>query len=209
MPLHVAERSADGGDAEHADQHGAGHAAAVERDHQRKAGQREQRAGLAQRAERDQRRRAADDETGVAQRDEREEQPDAGGDAELQRARHRVDQPFAHRQQAQYHKGDTGDEHAAERGLPARAVALHDDEGEEGVQAHAGRERHRIVREQPHRQRAECCRQARGDEHRAEIHVGLGQDRRVQEHDVGHRQERRAARENLRAHAGAMASEIE
>ena len=58
------------------------------------------------------------------------------------------------------------------------AHAAHDAEGEVGVEAHAGGEGDRVVGEEGHQQAADGGGDAGRGEHRAERHLGFGQDRR-------------------------------
>src|SRR5581483_2731239 len=58
------------------------------------------------------------------------------------------------------------------------------------VQAHAGRERDRIIGVERHHRRRYRRRDAGGDEYRALVHAGIAEDLRVDEHDVDHRQKR-------------------
>ena len=89
-------------------------------------------------------------------------------------------------------------------GTPS-AAERHDHGDEEEVLAHAGRQRDRVVGEQPHEDRGQRRSDAGGHEHRAEVHPGRlagqvrGQHRRLHEDDVGHRQERGQAGQHLRA----------
>jgi hypothetical protein len=72
-----------------------------------------------------------------------------------------------------------------------------------------GGHRHRIIRPEPHQQRAERRGQAGGDEDRAVIHPGLGEDRRVHEHDVGHGEEGGEARAKFGADARSSLAQAE
>jgi hypothetical protein len=145
---------------------------------------------LRQIAEGDERHRIAGDDAGILQPDQREEKPDAGGDAELQIHRDRVDQPGAQRRERQREEEQAREEHASERKLPIAAkLGHHHGEGEIGVEAHAGGERDRIVGVKPHDDGAGRCGEAGGDEHRTMVHAGLFEDRRVDKHDVGHGEE--------------------
>ncbi|MNP20110.1 hypothetical protein D3C76_1126710 [compost metagenome] len=76
--------------------------------------------------------------------------------------------------------------------------------GEEGVQAHARRQRDRVVGDQAHGRRTDGRGQAGGDEDRTFVHAGLAQDAGVDEQDVGHGQEGGDARKNLGAHIGVV-----
>jgi len=140
-------------------------------------------------AEGDEGGRIAGDHAGILQRDQRQEEADAGGDAELQTHGDGVDQPGAQRRQRQEKEQHAGHEHAAERELPVAAQLGHDGEGEIGVEAHARGERDRIIGVKPHDERSRGGGEAGGDEHGAVVHPGFFQDRRVDEHDVGHGQE--------------------
>ncbi len=82
-------------------------------------------------------------------------------------------------------------------------------EGEEGVQPHARRHRDRPVGVERHDRRAERRGEAGRDEHRALVHAGRGEDLRVDEDDVGHRQERRDPGDHLGAHVGAVFLQLE
>ena len=142
------------------------------------------------------------DDAGVLERDQRQEQADAGGDRHLERLGDGVDDPFADRQHADDEEDDAGDEHAAQRHLPAVAHAAHHAEGEVGVQPHARRQGDRIVGEEGHQEAADGGGHAGRHEHRAERHLGGRQDRRIDEDDVGHRQEGRDPGHDLRPHVG-------
>ena len=102
-----------------------------------------------------------------------------------------------------------GAEHRGERLLPGVFVGQHHGEGEEGVDAHAGRERDRVIGVERHHHGAHRGGDAGGDEHRALVHAGLAQDRRVDEHDVDHGQERGQAGDEFGADVGALLLEPE
>ena len=78
---------------------------------------------LRQIAERDEGGRIVGDDAGILKRDQREEEPDAGGDAELQVHRDGIDQPGAQRRERQSEEQHAGDEHESERELPIAAEA--------------------------------------------------------------------------------------
>ena len=73
--------------------------------------------------------------------------------------------------QRQRQEDEARDEDRAERRLPRIAHALHDAEGEVGVEPHARRERDGIIRIEAHEGAAERGGQARRHEHGAEIHA--------------------------------------
>ena len=97
-----------------------------------------------------------------------------------------------------------GAEHRRERLLPGIFVGQYDGEGEERIDAHAGRKRDRIVGIQRHHQGAHRGGDTGRDEHRALIHSGLAENDGVDEYDVHHRQKRRYAGDEFGADVGAL-----
>jgi hypothetical protein len=67
----------------------------------------------------------------------------------------------------------------------------HHGKSEIRVESYAWGERDRVVGVKPHDNGARGRGEAGGDEHRANVHAGFLQDRRVDEHDVGHGEEGR------------------
>ena len=135
---------------EDGDDDGAGHAPGIQSQHQDEAERGEDDRRLAHVAERHQRRRMVDDDAGVLQRDDGKEQADAGGDRHLERLRDGVEQPLAHRRDAEQQGQQAGDEHGAQRHLPGQPHALDQAEGEKGIEAHArGRARSGSWRKAP------------------------------------------------------------
>ena len=106
-----------------------------------------------------------------------------------------------YRNQEEQHAGA---EHGGERLLPGVFVGQHDREGEEGVDAHAGRERDRIIGIERHHQGAHRRGHTGRDEHRARIHPGFAENDRVDEDDVDHRQERGHTGNEFGADVGAL-----
>ena len=102
-----------------------------------------------------------------------------------------------------------GEEHDAERELPIAAELRHHGEGEIGVEPHARRERDGVVGVEAHDDGGERRGEAGRDEHRAMVHAGLLQDRRVDEHDVGHGEEGGEAGAELGGDIGAGRREAE
>jgi hypothetical protein len=104
-------------------------------------------------------------------------------------------------------RGETGDDKEArssEKGLRLPQIAerdqrhgivgddarvLQSDQSKKEPDARG--ERDRIVGVKPHDDGARRRGEAGGDEHRANVHAGLLQDRRIDEHDVGHGEEGR------------------
>lgn len=77
-------------------------------------------------------------------------------------------------------------------------------EGEEGVKPHAGRHADRPVRNERHDDRAKSCRKAGGNENSVSVHTRSGQNVRVHEDDVRHRQEGRHAGNDFRSRRSAV-----
>ncbi len=204
-----AQQNADDRHHENADQHRAGHAAGFEADDQEEAEDRQQRLWLAQVAHADHGRRVVDDDAGALQGDQREEQADPRGDGRAQLQRDAVDDPLADLEDRQQEEQARGQEYRAEGHLPGVAHAQHHGVGEESVQAHARRQGDRVVGDQAHHRRAEGRRQAGGDEDRALVHAGFAEDARVDEEDVGHRQEGGETGQHLGAHVGVVRLELE
>ncbi len=119
-----------------------------------------------------------------------------------------MDDPFTDLEDRQQEENRARQEHRAQRGLPGVAHGQHDGVGEEGVQAHARRQRDGVVGDQPHDRRTDGCGQTGGDEHRAVIHAGFGKDARVDEEDVGHRQEGGDTGQDLGAQRGVVRLEL-
>ena len=210
-----AVEGADAGDpgqhshGEDADEDRPAHAQGVEHRNDEEAENGEQRSGLLEIAEADQRGRIVDDDAGILQRDDTEEQTDTGGDGATQRMRDAGDQPASDAGDGEDHEDDARDEDRAQRLLPGKAERRHHREGEEGVEPHARRHADGPVGDQRHHRRAERGRDAGGHEDRVAVHAGGGQDLGVDEDDVGHRQKCRQARDQFGAHAGTVLGEPE
>ena len=71
-------------------------------------------------------------------------------------------------------KDDAGDEDRAEGGLPGDVHLEADGVGEVGVEAHAGRERNGIARDDAHEDGAECRGKAGGGGDGGQGHAGGG-----------------------------------
>ncbi len=207
--FHQAERNADQRHHQDANERRAEHIARVERRDQREAGEREDGGPLLEVAQRHQSGRVIDHDLGLLQCDDEQEKADTRRHRELEISRDRVDDVLAQRRKRNDERKNAGHQHESERLLPRVFVGQHQGEGEERVEPHAGRERDRIIGVERHDQRRDRRRDAGRDEHRALVHPGVGQDRRVDEHDVDHGEERRDARDHLGAHVGAVLLESE
>jgi hypothetical protein len=176
----------------------------IQRNDHQKPEQHQQGRRIAQIVKRDERRRMGDDHLGFFQRDDREEQADTGRHRELQVVRDRVDDVLADAQDRDQKEDHARAEHRGQRLLPGVFVGEHHGEGEKRIEPHAGRQRDRVIGVEAHHQRRDRRRNAGRDEHRAGVHAGLAQDRRVDEHDVDHREKRRQPGDEFDADTGAL-----
>ncbi|MNZ48045.1 hypothetical protein D3C78_657800 [compost metagenome] len=207
--LDDAQAYTDQGHGEDADQDAAEDAAVFQhRDHQEADGG-QQRTGGRQVTDVHQGCRMGDHDAGGLQADQPEEQADPRAHGEAQAAGDAVEQPFADAREGQDHEQHAGEEHRAERDLPAVTHGVDHGVGEEGVQAHARSETDRPVGVEAHEQATEGCGQAGGDKGRAMIDPGIGHDVRVDENDVGHGDEGRQAGSQFGLHGGAVETELE
>ena len=87
--------------------------------------------------------------------------------------------------------------------------AEYDAKREECVLPHTWRLRDRVVRVQAHDDGSKRRCNTRRDEHRAKVHARLGQDRRIDNGDVRHRQERGQSRRRLDPGSGRVLVELE
>ena len=115
----------------------------------------------------------------------------------LERERNRVQDPGAHLREREDDEQETLQEHGRQGELPGVAHREAHREHEEGVQAHARGEGERLLGIERHHERTDEGREGGGGEDRALGHVEGAEDARVDGQDVGHRQERGDARDNL------------
>src|SRR5690606_13092534 len=80
---------------------------------------------------------------------------------------------------------------------------------EEGVEAHAGRQRDRQVGVQPHEDAREACDHHGGEQRPVRRHAAIAEHERVDDDDVGHRQEGRDAGDQLGASGRAQLPQLE
>ena len=202
-----AERPAGERGGEDADQDRALDLPRRQRGDDREAEQRQRGARRVQVAERDRRRFVGDDDAGILQSDEADEQADAAGHRGEQIGRDRGDDQLADAGEGQQQEGDARDEDAAQRHLPGHAHRPDDGEGEIGVEPHPRRERERHVGARPHQDAGEAGGEAGRRRDRRDGHAGLAQDRRIDQHDIGHGQEGGDAGEDLGAQVAAPRAE--
>jgi hypothetical protein len=119
------------------------------------------------------------------------------------------DEALADAGEGEREEDHAGDEDGAEGGGPGDAHAFNDGVGEVGVEAHAGREGERVVGGRSHEDAAEGGAEAGGRGDGGEGHAGFGEDGRVDEDDVGHRDEGGEAGEDLGAPVGGVVGEAE
>jgi hypothetical protein len=160
-------------------------------------------------------RRALDDDARVDEADDRDEEAYADPDRELDVVRYRVDHRLA--EADEHEQGDDqalGDDDAHRVG-PAQAIGADQREGDERVDAQARGERERVAPVDAHRQRGDARDQGGHGQHlvERELHTARrrhrSEDLRVDEEDVGHRQERGHAGPHLGGDRGPPCGHIE
>ena len=196
------------GRGEQSEEHGAGDAADEQNRRQQQAAEGGCRARRGELAQGHRRSRMRDDDAGVFKADEGEEQPDAGGDGGVERRGDGFDQAPAEAGEGEQQEGGARQEDRAEGGWPRHAHALDDGVGEVSVQPHAGRHGERIAGDGPHEDTGQAGGQTGGRRDRGHGHPGGGEHRGVDEDDVGHRQERGAPGEDLRAPVGSQRGKV-
>jgi hypothetical protein len=107
--------------------------------------QAKRRRRIAQIVERHQRRRARHHDFCFFERNDAEEQPDAGRYRQFQIPRDRIDDVFANAEDRDEKEDHARAEHRGERLLPGIFHRQNDGESEERVEPHARRERDRII----------------------------------------------------------------
>ena len=169
--------------------------------------ERQCRCGRGETAEPDQRTGLGHDHAGIDQADKGDEQSHPARHGGEQRSRYRIHDQLAHADQGENEKRNTRQEDAAERGLPGHAHALDHRVREVRIESHSGRKRQGIVGHESHEDAAECRGKTGRGGDPGHGQAGGPQDDGIDDHDVGHGQKRRAAREHLGANRGAMAVE--
>ena len=195
----VLDEEADDGRGEDADED-----AAADFEHHEAAGDDEAEDGDEGRAvghvtEDDEGRVAVHDDAGVLHADEGDEEADTGADGFFQGAGDRVDQVGPDLRDGHEDEQDAFDEDGGQGELPVVAHREADREDEEGVQAHAGGEAEGLLRVEGHDEGTDDGGQGGRREDGALRHPVEGaEDAGVDGQDVGHRQEGRDARDDLR-----------
>src|SRR5262249_12710618 len=120
-PMGEADRNAGESDGDNAEQDRAGNAAGHEGGGDYQAGRGEQGLRVGSLAESDERGGMGDDHLCVAQPDEGDKQPNAGGGAVFQAIRNAVDDLFADVGESEKQEEQAGEEHDGQSGLPGYA----------------------------------------------------------------------------------------
>ena len=206
--MNQAERPRDAGRDEHADQDGAADFFDFERDHEGQSEERERGGGIADIAQANEGSRVADHEAGVAEADEGDEEANAAGDRGVEFMRDRAQDHLADSGGGEREKNDAGKKYRTEGRLPRDVHLEADGVGEIGVEAHAGCERDGIARDNAHQDGAEGRGEAGGRGNSGQRHARSGEDGWIDQHDVGHREKRRYASQDLGAPVGAQMLEF-
>ena len=143
-------------------------------------------------------------DAGILEGDEGEKEPDSRGNSEFERFGDRVDDPCAHRQQAQHDKQYARSKHGAQCDLPAVIHTEHDAIRKERVESHSRCEGNRVIGIEAHDESANGCRHTRGDEGSTEVQPCIRQDGRIDERDIGHGQKGCEAGKDFRAYSRAV-----
>ena len=153
-------------------------------------------------------------EPGVDEPDEGDEQADADRDGDLELGGYGVEDRLPEAGQDQ-HQDDQALDHDQPHRVGPRHLAR-DRERDERVEAEARRQRQWVVGDDPHQDRQHAGRQRRGRcdlcERADDVTVDVGaleKDDRVQDDDVGHRQERHDATADLTGHGRAALGDPE
>jgi hypothetical protein len=204
IELGKTERQANHRDDENADQCSAQNAPVIKARYQYKPQQHQDCLRTGQIAERDQGRWMSDHDLGFFECDNSQEEANTCRYGEFQILRNRIDDVLPDRENRNQKKQYARAKHGRQCLLPGVFVGQHNRESEEGVDAHTGRQRDRIVGVKRHNKGAHSCGDTGCNEHRARIHAGLAENDRVDEHDVDHRQESGDACDKFGAGVGAL-----
>ena len=209
LPVHQAEDGTERGGSNDAQQNRARNTPGHERSDQEQPRERQHRFRISQIAHGDEGRRTGDNDSGVAQTNQRNEEPDADRDrgVELERNRRNNHAPDAHRGEKQ--ERDSRQKDRAQRRLPWHVHPFDDGVRKIRIQSHAGRQRDGVAREHAHQNAAERGAQTGGSDHSGQRHSGLMQDGRIHEDDVRHGDEGRRSGEDLGPPIGAEFAKFE
>ena len=209
LPVDLVEEHSEEHGAEDADEHGGSDTEDLQDGDEEQAKEGEGSMRGADVAEGDDGRGAGNDDTGVAESDEGDEEADASSYCGVELMRDGSYETLAKAGEGQDEEDDSGEEDGSEGRLPGDAHAFDDGVGEVGVETHSRCEGEGVVGERAHEDAAEGRAEAGGGGDGGEGHAGFGEDGRVHEDDVGHRDEGGEACEDLGAPVGAEAREAE
>ncbi len=152
--------------------------------------------------------RIGHDEFRAAQSHKGDEHSDTAGGGVLQAFRDAVYDLFADACDGQEHKQDTGKKDGAQRHGPRHMHSEADRVGEIGVQRHSRGQCNGIIRIQAHHQRRDGRGKAGGKDHAVWRHARLRQNLRIDDHNVGHREERGHTTQDFLPHRGLILFEL-
>ena len=152
------------------------------------------------------------DDAGALQGDDGDEQTDAGGDAELQVLRDAVDDLLTELEERHQDEDTALDKDRCQSDGPGVRDVFQftetDREGKVSVEAEAGGQGDRIVRNESHQERSEGRGESSGNEDAVRVH-DVTKDARVDRQDVGHGEERGQTGDDFRAHVRSAFFELE
>ena len=168
--------------------------------------------GARERTEAEERGFICDDDAGALQCDDRDEEADTGGDAELQVLRDAVDDLLTELEERHQDEDTALDKDRCQSDGPGVRDVFQftetDREGKVSVEAETGGQGDRIVRDECHQERCEGRCESRGDEDAVRVH-DVTKDARVDRQDVGHGEERGQTGDDFRAHVRSAFFELE
>src|SRR5216683_1432900 len=127
----------------------------------------------------------------------------------LQAVGHAIDDLFADARDREHKEKNTGEENYAKRRAPRNVHAQANRVSEVGIERHSRGERDGIVGVESHHQGRNRGGKASREDHAFDGHPRLGEDLRVHDDDVGHRQESGKAAEKFLFYGGLIFSELE
>ena len=171
--------------------------------------QRQRGGGIAEVAHADEGFGIADDQARVAKADEGDEESDAAGHRGVKFVGNGAQNHLLDATGGDREKYDAGEKDRAQGSLPGNVHLEADGVGEVGIEAHAGGQGDGIAGDNAHQNGAEGSRQAGGHSGSGQRNSGSRKDGRIDQHDVGHRQEGSDAGQNLGAPIGSQMGKFE
>ena len=140
-------------------------------------------------AERHERSRVGNDDAGVLQSDKGDKHSDAYGDGIAQRSRNAVQHNLAHVEESDEDEDKSLHKQGCHSHLPRVAHTLHQCEGEEGIDSHAGCLCQGQLCHECQQQSGEGGGKNSSREHGPLVHSGGGKDRGIYGKDIAHGKE--------------------